>query len=144
VTVAGTIVLGFDDSAGSRRALEVALELARGLGDELVVAFGAQPPGRGVGDEQRAHAAALEEMGRELCAQALERAKEAGVAAEAAVAPERPVDLLLALAEQREARLIVVGSYGESPLRGAVLGSVPHKLLHLSAVPVLAVPAPAD
>jgi nucleotide-binding universal stress UspA family protein len=142
VTVAGTIVLGFDDSAGSRRALEVALELARGLGDELVVAFGAQPPVRGVGDEHGAHAAALEEIGRELTAQALERAKEAGVAAEAAVAPERPVDLLLALAEQRGARLVVVGSYGESPLRGAVLGSVPHKLLHLSPVPVLAVPAP--
>jgi nucleotide-binding universal stress UspA family protein len=37
--------------------------------------------------------------------------------------------------------MIVVGTYGESPLRGAVLGSTPHKLLHLSPVPVLAVPA---
>ena len=35
----------------------------------------------------------------------------------------------------------MVGTYGESPLRGAVLGSTPHKLLHLSRVPVLAVPA---
>jgi len=139
--VAGTILLGFDDSAGSRRALEVALELAGGLGDALLIAFGAQPPGRGVGDERRAHAAALEESGRELTAQALARAVEAGVPAEAEVAPERAVDLLLRLSEERGARLIVVGSYGESPLRGAVLGSVPHKLLHLSAVPVLAVPA---
>ena len=139
--MAGTIILGFDDSAGSRRALEVALELAAGLGDTLVIAFGAEPPGRSVGEEFRAHAAVLEEAGRALVQEALARAQEVGVAAEAEVAPERAVPLLLRLAEERGARLIVVGSYGESPLRGAVLGSVPHKLLHLSPVPVLAAPA---
>jgi nucleotide-binding universal stress UspA family protein len=37
--------------------------------------------------------------------------------------------------------VIVVGTSGESPLRGAILGSVPHKLLHLSERPVLCVPA---
>lgn len=139
--MAGTIVLGFDDSDGSRRALDVALELAAGLGDVLVIAFGAEPPGRSVGAEFRAHAAVLEEEGRALVGQALARAEQAGVEAHAEVAPERAVPLLLRLAEERGARLIVVGSYGESPLRGAVLGSVPHKLLHLSSVPVLAVPA---
>ena len=36
--------------------------------------------------------------------------------------------------------MIVVGTHGEHPLAGAVLGSVPHKLLHLSDVPVLVVP----
>lgn len=44
------------------------------------------------------------------------------------------------VAEERNARYIVVGSYGESPLKGAILGSTPHKLLHLSAVPVVVVP----
>jgi nucleotide-binding universal stress UspA family protein len=34
-----------------------------------------------------------------------------------------------------------VGSYGERPLRGAILGSTPHKLLHLAERPVLVVPA---
>ena len=54
----------------------------------------------------------------------------------------RPVEALLALAAERDARMIVVGSYGDSPLKGAILGSVPHKLLHLADRPVLAVPAP--
>jgi len=36
----------------------------------------------------------------------------------------------------------VVGSYGEHPIKGALLGSVPHTLLHLSERPVLVVPAP--
>jgi len=35
----------------------------------------------------------------------------------------------------------VVGGTGERPIVGAVLGSVPHKLLYLSPVPVLVVPA---
>ena len=48
---------------------------------------------------------------------------------------------LLAAAEKHQARVIVVGTWGESPLRGAMLGSTPHKFLHLSTVPILCVPA---
>jgi nucleotide-binding universal stress UspA family protein len=134
-------VVGYDDSGGAQRALELAIELARPLGEPLVIAFAAQPPGRGVGDEYRVHLEALEERGRAVTGAAVARATGAGVAAEAVVADLKPVDLLLDLAEERGARAIVVGTYGESPLRGAVLGSTPHKLLHLSKVPVLAVPA---
>ena len=68
------------------------------------------------------------------------RRTAAGVEAVAHVAAERPVDLLLRLGDELDAIVIVVGSYGESPLRGAVVGSTPHKLLHLSRRPVLAVP----
>ena len=35
--------------------------------------------------------------------------------------------------------MIVVGSYGEAPLKGALIGSTAHKLLHLSERPVLVV-----
>ena len=45
------------------------------------------------------------------------------------------------LADREEARMIVVGSYGESPMKGAILGSTPHKLLHWAERPVLVVPA---
>jgi nucleotide-binding universal stress UspA family protein len=36
--------------------------------------------------------------------------------------------------------MIVVGTNGEHPIKGVVLGSVAHKLLHVSHVPVLVVP----
>jgi nucleotide-binding universal stress UspA family protein len=134
-------VVGYDGSDCARAALDLAIELARGLGEPLVVAFAAQPPGRGVGDEYRAHLEVLEERGRAVTGEAVARAAEAGVTAEAVVADERVVDLLLDLADEHSARAIVIGTYGESLLRGAVLGSTPHKLLHLSKVPVLAVPA---
>ena len=35
--------------------------------------------------------------------------------------------------------MIAVGSHGERRLVGAILGSVAHKLVHLSKVPVLVV-----
>ena len=44
-------------------------------------------------------------------------------------------------ADQLDARMIVVGSFGEPPLKGVILGSTPNKLLHLSSRPVLVVPA---
>jgi nucleotide-binding universal stress UspA family protein len=134
-------VVGYDGSDGAQSALQAAIDLARPLGEPLVIAFAAQPPGRSVGDEYREHLAVLEERGRELTGNAVARAVEAGVDAEAVIADQKVVDLLLDLADGRDARLIVVGTYSESPLRGAVLGSTPHKLLHLSKVPVLAVPA---
>ena len=37
----------------------------------------------------------------------------------------------------------LVGSYGEPPLKGALIGSTAHKLLHLSERPVLVVRAAA-
>lgn len=40
--------------------------------------------------------------------------------------------------------MIVVGTWGESPMRGALLGSTPHKLLHMSKIPVLCVPTEED
>ncbi len=50
------------------------------------------------------------------------------------------MEALLALADEHEARAIVVGTYGEHPIKGALIGSVPHKLLHLSERPVIVVP----
>jgi len=59
------------------------------------------------------------------------------------VVEQAPAQALVALADERDARVIVVGTRGERPLQGALLGSTPHKLLHLSDRPVLVVPAPA-
>jgi nucleotide-binding universal stress UspA family protein len=80
--------------------------------------------------------------GRDGRARNFERARAEGVEAEVALVAERPVQGLLDLAAEHDARPIVVGTHGESPLRGAILGSVPHKLLQLSGTPVLVVPSP--
>ena len=135
-----SIVLGYDESPGARRALGLAVDLASRLDEELVLVFGAAPPGT-VGEESGAHAQALAEIGGTAVAHAVEVADAADVRTVVEVLPAKPVDALLDAADRHDARVIVVGTWGETPLRGAVLGSVSHKLLHLSDRPVLCVPA---
>jgi nucleotide-binding universal stress UspA family protein len=138
--VSRVIVVGVDGSGCSDCAVARAIELAAGLGDSLVVAYAVEPPHRSVGDEWKEARRALEEIGQPLVDKAVARATEAGVAAEPALVPKRPAEALLALADEHDARMIVVGSASERPLTGLILGSVPHKLVHRSPVPVLVVP----
>ena len=139
-----TIVVGVDGSGCSDCAVARAIELASGLGDTLVVAYAVEPPHRSVGDEKKEARSALEEIGRPMVDAAVARATEAGVAAEPVLVPKRPAEALIALAAEHDARMIVVGSASERPLTGIILGSVPHKLVHRSTVPVLVVPMPDD
>ncbi|MEU0398418.1 universal stress protein [Streptomyces sp. NPDC006208] len=134
-----SVVLGYDESPGAVRALRVAIEVAAAFGEPLFLVFGAAAPG-GLGEEYRAHHEAIRQAGRTALAHAVESADEAGVPTAVEIVDETPAQALLDAAERHRARVIVVGSWGESPLRGALLGSTPHKLLHLSPVPVLCVP----
>jgi len=136
----GGIVVGYDASPGAERAFETAIELARHYGCRLVIANGVEPPG-GVGEEWRQAREAVEEQVRAQTDAALERAQAAGIPAEVALVPKHPHQALMDLAAENEASFIVVGGWGESPIRGAILGSTPYKLLHLSQTPVVVVPA---
>jgi nucleotide-binding universal stress UspA family protein len=102
--------------------------------------YGVAPPG-GVGEEWKENRAALEDQARAHTAEALAAAEQAGLTASVELVRERPAAALVPVADARDARFIVVGTWGESPLRGAILGSTPHKLLHLSGRPVVVVPA---
>ena len=55
------------------------------------------------------------------------------------IVPLRPSEALLQLADQNNARFIVVGGWGEGPLKGAILGSTAYKVLHLAERPVVVV-----
>ncbi|ROR64704.1 universal stress protein [Agrococcus jenensis] len=136
-----SVLLGYDESPGAKAALTIAIDVASRYGEQLVVVYGTEPPG-GVGEERRTHEAMLQQWGREAVGHALDAAAAAGVDAVTELVSARPVDALLEQAERHDARLIVVGTWGESPIRGAILGSTPHKLLHLSRRPVLCVPLP--
>ncbi len=138
-----TIVLGYDESPGARRALDQAVDIAARMNETLVVVYADAPPSR-MGEEFTAHVDALAEQGHRALAEATAAARAAGVAVEVELVEARPAQALLDVADAQDARLIVVGTYGESPLRSAILGSTPHKLLHWSTRPVLCVPPPAE
>ena len=133
------VVLGYDESPGSEVALDTAIRVAARWEEPLTIVYGAGPPG-GVGEEHKAHRDALMEIGQHALDRAVERAREQGVTTEVRLVDAKPAQALLEVADEQDATVIVVGTTGESPLRSAMLGSTPHKLLHLSSRPVLCVP----
>jgi nucleotide-binding universal stress UspA family protein len=139
--MAGDIILGYDGSDGSKAALVVAVAVAHAFDAPLSIVFGYEP--NPMGGETADYKAKLEKIGEEMVAAALATATtiDPSVHSEVLVVPMRPVESLLEAALERQARVIVVGGSGERPIVGAILGSVPHKLLHRSDVPVLVVPA---
>lgn len=137
------IVVGYDGSECGKAALDRATELAQALGDRIVIVFGYAPPGLW-GGEIAEHEDAIEEYGAKVVAEAKAHAAATGIEVEVAMVPKRGPEALVDTAEERDARMIVVGSYGDPPLKGVILGSTPNKLLHLAERPVLVVPAAKD
>jgi nucleotide-binding universal stress UspA family protein len=133
-----TVVVGYDGSDLARAALDAALDVAGRTGDRVVAVF-AYEVSR-LGGEVKDYAKALRERAEREMQHALHQAEAAGVTIETQIVETDPPEALVQIAAERDARLIVVGSRGERPLKAMVLGSTPYRLLHLADRPVLVVP----
>jgi nucleotide-binding universal stress UspA family protein len=131
------LVLGFDGTDGARAALREAARLAPLLDAPVVAAFafGVSPVGGEVSDLSRT----LHERGEALLEEAVAALRAAGVEARGELLDTHPAEGLTALAEQEDAQMIIVGTYGERPLKALLLGSTSNKLVHLTERPVLVV-----
>jgi nucleotide-binding universal stress UspA family protein len=137
----GDVILGYDGSEGSKKALAAAIELADALQRKLVIAYAYEVSD--FGGEVQDLAKSLRERGEGVLDEAVTAAKGAGLDPETTVISGDRAEALANLAAERGAGLVVIGSRGEGTLKGLVLGSVTHKLLHLSPAPVLVVPVHA-
>jgi nucleotide-binding universal stress UspA family protein len=133
------VMVGYDGKPAARAALDVALGLVERLGGELLVTYLFEAP-----EEEASLCKSLEADGRRITNGALLAAGSRGVRARVSIANRAPTHGLAQIAEERCADLLVVGSRGESPLLGALLGSTPHRLVHLTTLPLLVVPMKRD
>lgn len=135
------LVLGYDESPSANAALAATTELARDLKTKVVVVFGyyVTPLGGGGGSDV---AAALEKLGKHALGLAVADLEAAGIEVESRLVAHRPADAILQVAEEVAARMIVVGTVGENPITGVVLGSVVLKLVQRSPFPLLVVRSP--
>jgi nucleotide-binding universal stress UspA family protein len=128
------ILVGFDGSPNSLRALEEALDVAQ-PDTRITVVAAAQPPAPPDYDvpdgtearEQREHE--LDDARRLL--------EELGRTGEVVAVNGAPADVLVAEAEQRGADLIVVGRRGLTGAERLVMGSVSAKVARTAACSVL-------
>ena len=135
----GTIVLGYDDSEPSRRALARAAELARALGAKLVVTSVAPllvTVARSAGpldpaDPPAEHNEQLLEAQRFL--------EGLGADAEYVPATGEPADTIVELAEKRGADMIVVGTREPGIIERLLGQSVSEEVAHHAHCDVLIV-----
>jgi nucleotide-binding universal stress UspA family protein len=146
--MAYSIVVGYDGSEQSSKALDAAIDWAKTVPDgEIIVACAQGGSGPAVGF--RGPGFGVEEMWDELekkiegeLAEAVTRVKSAGVRVATACTPDRPDVTIINVARDTSARLIVVGAKGAGAREGqrTVLGSTTNKVLHEAAgIPVLVV-----
>jgi nucleotide-binding universal stress UspA family protein len=135
-----TLVVGYDGSEGSRAALDEAVTLASELGADIHLVFAFEAPR--MGGELRDLDEAIADRGNSVLEHGTHQASAKGAAVTTAFIKADPAQGLLQAAQEHDARYIVVGSYGERPLKSVLVGSTPTRLLHLSDRPVLVVRAP--
>ena len=132
----GSIVVGTDGSDRAERALDRAGELARLLGSKVhvVSCYGKGLDGVGTAAARGvAIAGQLAEGERTRAQHAVDRAQQRlvqmGVESETHVWPGDPADALVQIADEQDARMIIIGNRGMAGAR-RVLGSVPNRVSH--------------
>lgn len=143
--MAGRILVAIDGSEHAWKALDLAVELAKAQGAKLtalhVVAY--EPPPEALRSFAEVEGVAAEEeaarfrygrtLGDALTGEAEARASAAGLTAiDALTAEGKPANVILETAKGLPADMIVMGSRGLSEPRALLLGSVSHKVAHLS------------
>ena len=137
-----TIVVATDLEGRSEAALEYARKLASAYGARIVLAHGSDPLEYAVVDEvpgrvwQRLSAqarAALDEMAADLI--------QEGIHSHSEIRQGAVVDMLVDVARQYEAGLIVVGTKGRQGAGPIAVGAIAEELVRKSTCPVLAVAA---
>ena len=132
------ILLAIDGSQPAEKAVTTAIEVARQQ-PAAVVVFHAHEHQMIRGAEVELET--TEEAGK-LVGSAVAKLKDAGIPAEGEVKPARFGHVAQAILDEANSDgydLVVMGSRGLSDLKGLFLGSVTHKVIHLSPKPVLIV-----
>lgn len=143
----GTILVAVDFSEPSQRAIDAAVQLAKATGAKLTVFHAFELPIPAVTPYEVAIPPAYLEESRKAAAaqlaEAVARAREAGVEAESRLDEGPAAHCIAGAAEEIAADLVVVGTHGHTGLKHFVLGSVAERTLRYAPCSVLTVKVPA-
>lgn len=143
------VLVAIDGSENAQRALEAAVEMAKGLKAELLIghviyvpalSWTIGMPGSTVPTDKIEEDA--ERVGRQLVSKAVKFAKDAGIASprdEMVTKLASPAQGIVELAEQEGADVVVLGTRGLGGFRKLLMGSVANSVLHYANCSVLVV-----
>jgi len=136
-----TILHPTDFSVGSAAAFRLASALARDYAAKLVLVTVYPPIMSEVEVIARAQRDRIDE---DLLGNLQDLAADAGVAVEFRVEEGSPADMILAVAEETHADLIVMGTHGRSGFRRLLMGSVAEAVNRKARCPVVTIRAPEN
>ncbi len=133
-----TIVIAYDGSPSSSKALELAVDLAKSVGADLKLVTVIEQPASVFTDEfniaefeQKLHRAGLQTI-----ASGEQKAQELGLKVESAMLAGNPAEEILNYALKVNAYMIVVGTRGLGGFQRLLVGSVAQALVAHSQIPV--------
>ena len=140
-----TILIAVDGSPGAQSAARIGGEMAEGR-DAQVLLVHAAPlpplvPGQPLSEESLAN---MEEAADAAFSAAESILADLNVEAERIVLAGAAADVILSVAEDRGADVIVVGHRGFGAMKRFILGSVSSKLAHNARCALLLAPIPED
>jgi nucleotide-binding universal stress UspA family protein len=128
-----SIVVGTDGSPSAEVAVRRATEIARGSGAlvHLVTAYPDAPsPRERIVSSAKRDSIDLREVAESVLARAASELRSQGVDVESHAREGDPAKVILDVAQEQDAELIVVGARGLTGLQRFLLGSVSSKLAH--------------
>jgi nucleotide-binding universal stress UspA family protein len=138
--VSETLLLAFDGSPSSERALELVSSYRGPAGALRVAVVNAQERPALVGPDMPIDMCqvedALQAAGREIISRATERLRTAGLPVDGTVRLAHPAEAIAAEADARSATLLVLGTRGHGALQGFAFGSVAMRVAHSSRSPI--------
>jgi nucleotide-binding universal stress UspA family protein len=140
-----TIVVATDGSDTAAQAVRQAVDVASALGAklELVTAYAAVSEQRLRSERREAPADVRATNPRQevesSLAEAAEEARAAGVDVTTTARQGDPADVIIEVAEERKADLVIMGNKGMTGAKRFLLGSVPNKVSHHAPCSVLIV-----
>jgi nucleotide-binding universal stress UspA family protein len=134
------ILVAYDGSDHSQKALDLAVKIVRDSDGQLKVLFAFDKVPIIFGDDETEHfIERVMSKGREVLGEAAAHLREAGVEFSTIIVEGPAADAILRVAQTEGCDLIVMGSRGRGMVQGLLLGSVSYRVLHHAQIPVLTV-----
>ncbi len=140
------IIVGFDGSPASQRALDFAITRAKAQGDSIVIAhilewspYSFLTPEE-LAERHKRRKNELERAEKAILAPMVARVEEQGVPVTTALKYGHIAETLVQIAKTEDAAIIMIGRMGHSGLSSRIFGSVAGTLAQVAPVPVTIVP----
>jgi len=137
----GLVLVGTDGSDRAETAVKAAVAVAKGVGAPLVLvaAFRESDAKETIQSGATTLGGSLRDAADQVLTRSARLAEEEGVEVDWEARPGHPVDVILDIAQERGAGLIVVGNKGMTGARRYLLGGVADKLSHHAPCSVMIV-----